>query len=117
MEIPQQLISLTFLAYLNLSYNQLPGPIPQGSQFGTFQNSSFEGNLGLCGFPLSKKCENIEIPTFELSQESSFGEGFNWKVVVVGYASRLVVGLVLGHVIISRRPGWFSRTFGVNLHK
>ena len=71
----------------------------------------------MCGFPLSKKCENIEIPTFEPRQESSFGEGFNWKVVVVGYASGLVIGLVLGHVIISRRPDWFTRTFGVNLHK
>ena len=116
-EIPQQLTSLTFLAYLNLSQNQLTGPIPQGRQFGTFQNSSFEGNSGLCGFPLSKKCENIEIPTFGPNQESSFGEGFNWKVVVMGYASGLIIGLVLGHVIISRRPDWFTRTFRVNLHK
>ena len=116
-EIPQQLTSLTFLAYLKLSQNQLTGPIPQGRQFGTFQNSSFEGNSGLCGFPLSKKCENIEIPTFGPNQESSFGEGFNWKVVVMGYASGLIIGLVLGHVIISRRPDWFTRTFRVNLHK
>ncbi|KAL4637571.1 hypothetical protein ACB092_03G086700 [Castanea dentata] len=109
--------NLTFLAYLNLSQNQLTGPIPQDRQFGTFQNSSFEGNLGLCGFPLSKKCENIETPTFELNQESSYGEGFSWKVVVMGYASGLVIGLVIGHVIISRRSNnWFTRTLGVNLH-
>nr|XP_023903630.1 receptor like protein 42-like [Quercus suber] len=115
-EIPQQLTSLTFLAYLNLSHNQLIGPIPQGRQFGTFQNSSFEGNLRLCGFPLSKKCENIETTTFWPSQESSFGEGFNWKVVMIGYASGLLVGLVIGHVIISRKLDWFARTFRVNLH-
>ena len=112
-QIPQQLTSLTFLAYLNLSQNQLTGPIPQDRQFGTFQNSSFKGNLGLCGFSLFKKCENIETPTFELSQESSHGEGFSWKVVVMG----LVIGLVIGHVIISRRSNWFTRTFGVNLHR
>ena len=70
-EIPQQLTSLTFLEYLNLSQNQLFGPIPQGGQFSTFQSSSFEGNFGLCGFQLSKKCGNDEIPTSEMRNESS----------------------------------------------
>ena len=70
--IPKQLISLTFLPDLNLSQNHLTVPIPQGGQFGKFQNSSFEGNQRLCGFSLSKKCENIETLTFESSKESSF---------------------------------------------
>ena len=116
-EIPQQLISLTFLEDLNLSQNQLVGQIPQGGQFWTFENSSFEVNLGLCGSPLSKKCGHSEIPTFEPSKESSFGEWFNWKVVVIGYACGFVIGLVTGHVIISKRPNWFVRTFRVNLRR
>jgi hypothetical protein len=29
----------------------------------------------------------------------------------------LVIGLVTGHVVVSRRPEWFVRTFRVNLHK
>uniref|UniRef100_A0A2N9FIW3 Leucine-rich repeat-containing N-terminal plant-type domain-containing protein n=1 Tax=Fagus sylvatica TaxID=28930 RepID=A0A2N9FIW3_FAGSY len=115
-EIPQQLISLTFLEYLNLSQNQLLGPIPQGGQFWTFESSSFEGNLGLCGSPLLKKCENNETLTSISSHESSFGEEFNWKVVVIGYACGLVIGLLIGHVVISRRLDWFMRTFRVNLH-
>ncbi|KAL7175294.1 hypothetical protein ACSBR2_028991 [Camellia fascicularis] len=56
-EIPQQLTRLKFLAVLNLSDNQLAGQIPQGSQFNTFGNDSYNGNLALCGFPSSKKCE------------------------------------------------------------
>uniref|UniRef100_A0A7N2LAZ2 non-specific serine/threonine protein kinase n=1 Tax=Quercus lobata TaxID=97700 RepID=A0A7N2LAZ2_QUELO len=88
-EIPQELTNLIFLEYLNLSQNQLSGPIPQGRQFLTFQISSFEGNFGLCGFPLSKKCGNNEIPTSEMRHESSLGEGFCWKVVVIGYACGL----------------------------
>ncbi|KAM3754643.1 hypothetical protein ACB098_03G181600 [Castanea mollissima] len=115
-EIPQQLTSLTFLEYLNLSQNQLFGPIPQGGQFSTFQSSSFEGNIGLCGFPLSKKCGNNEIPTSKMRNESSLGKGFGWKMVVIGYACGLVIGLVTGHVVTSRRTDWLVRVFGVNLH-
>uniref|UniRef100_A0A0E0CKB8 non-specific serine/threonine protein kinase n=1 Tax=Oryza meridionalis TaxID=40149 RepID=A0A0E0CKB8_9ORYZ len=55
-EIPQELPSLNFLATLNLSYNMLAGRIPQSSHFLTFSNASFEGNIGLCGPPLSKQC-------------------------------------------------------------
>ncbi|KAL7190213.1 hypothetical protein ACSBR2_022489 [Camellia fascicularis] len=56
-EIPQHLASLMFLEVLNLSNNQLVGRIPQGRQFNTFENDSYNGNLALCGFPLSKICE------------------------------------------------------------
>ncbi|KAM3393959.1 hypothetical protein P3S68_002960 [Capsicum galapagoense] len=57
-EIPAQFASLTFLEVLNLSYNHLEGCIPQGPQFPTFENNSYEGNDGLRGFPLSKGCGN-----------------------------------------------------------
>ncbi|XP_021275540.1 receptor-like protein 12 [Herrania umbratica] len=57
-QIPNELKDMTFLAFLNLSHNQLTGPTPQGKQFSTFENSSYEGNLALCDFPLSKPCYN-----------------------------------------------------------
>ncbi|KAK9017788.1 hypothetical protein V6N11_000791 [Hibiscus sabdariffa] len=56
--IPSQLTKLTFLAVLNLSRNDLVGTIPHGNQFDTFDNDSYSGNLGLCGLPLSKQCNN-----------------------------------------------------------
>uniref|UniRef100_A0A0D9UX33 non-specific serine/threonine protein kinase n=1 Tax=Leersia perrieri TaxID=77586 RepID=A0A0D9UX33_9ORYZ len=56
-EIPPELTSLTSLAWLNISYNNLTGRIPQGNQFVSFSNSSFEGNVNLCGKPLSKQCD------------------------------------------------------------
>ena len=47
---------------LNLSENRLVGPIPVGTQFNTFANVSYFGNLGLGlrGFPLTRLCDNVE---------------------------------------------------------
>ncbi|XP_026454085.1 receptor-like protein 33 [Papaver somniferum] len=59
-EIPYELAGLSFLAVLNLSFNKLVGRIPPGSQFQTFEPSSFEGNDGLCGSPMLKNCSTTE---------------------------------------------------------
>ncbi|KAH6787021.1 hypothetical protein C2S52_006573 [Perilla frutescens var. hirtella] len=56
--IPVELGRLGFLQVLNLSYNKLVGMIPNSPQFVTFTVDSFEGNTGLCGFPLGKSCSS-----------------------------------------------------------
>ncbi|XP_047962059.1 receptor-like protein 7 [Salvia hispanica] len=58
--IPVELGELTFLEVLNLSYNKLVGKIPNGRQFQTFSVESFEGNPGLCGFPLRTDCSHTD---------------------------------------------------------
>ncbi|KAM3346287.1 hypothetical protein ACQJBY_020710 [Aegilops geniculata] len=70
-DIPEALTNLTFLGILNLSGNQLVGRIPRSRQFGTFENSSFEGNLGLCGPPLSKPCGISPAPPIAAHGEKS----------------------------------------------
>ncbi|XP_022735637.1 receptor-like protein kinase 5 [Durio zibethinus] len=43
--------------FLNLSYNNLSGPIPSSNQLQTIGNpSTYEGNPGLCGPPFSISC-------------------------------------------------------------
>ncbi|KAM3327643.1 hypothetical protein P3S68_033692 [Capsicum galapagoense] len=71
-EIPQQLASLTFLQVLNLSHNHLVGCIAKGKQFDTFENSSYQGNDGLRGFPLSKDCggdDGVPQPTTPVERD------------------------------------------------
>nr|AFK41089.1 unknown [Lotus japonicus] len=45
---------------LDLSYNNLCGRIPLGTQLRSFDASSYEGNADLCGKPLDKKCPGDE---------------------------------------------------------
>ncbi|XP_073268362.1 receptor-like protein 49 [Populus alba] len=96
--------SLEQLVLWMLSYNQLEGPIPQGKQFNTFENGSYEGNLGLCGFPLQAKCNKGEgkqqPPSNFKKEDSMFEEGFGWKAVAMGYGCGFVFGVSIGYVCI-----------------
>ncbi|XP_039160951.1 receptor-like protein 33 [Eucalyptus grandis] len=103
-QIPQKLIELGFLSFLNLSYNNLTGSVPRGKQFDTFSNDSFEGNLGLCGDFIFTKCQPSTY------QEEDLGSPIelNWKIVLMGYGSGLVIGVVIGNAFISWKHDWFE---------
>ncbi|KAL0450989.1 UNVERIFIED_CONTAM: Receptor-like protein 6 [Sesamum latifolium] len=118
-EIPQQLASLTFLSFLNLSYNNLVGRIPQGSQMQTFPDSSFLGNEGLCGFPLNKTCtDHSGSPAFQ--QPTSEEEEENQKAIEHGiYVSAALgfvvgVGVIFGPLALSER---WRRCYNKNVNK
>ncbi|EOY12097.1 Receptor like protein 33 [Theobroma cacao] len=116
-KIPTQLNSLGFLEVLNLSQNQLVGPIPQGKQFDTFGRDSYAGNLGLCGFLLSRSCDNTEAPFFHDSTEALIfhveadsESGFVWKATFMGYGSGLVLGISAAYIMFTLgRPKWLVR--------
>ncbi|PON77100.1 LRR domain containing protein [Trema orientale] len=110
--IPQRLQQLTFLAFFDVSHNQLAGPIPRGDQFETFESSSYEDNLGLCGDPLPKKCEDSEntMPatpsSLEEEQDSGSRVRFDWITVVPGFVGGLVLGVVFEHTLATRKHGY-----------
>ncbi|KAH9745305.1 Receptor-like protein 7 [Citrus sinensis] len=110
-QIPQQLGELTTLEVFDVSDNLLTGPIPQGKQFNTFGKGSFDGNPGLCGQPLSKKCDNSATPPPEEDPRSESLFAFGWKTVLIGYASGTVIGVVLGHIFSTRKYEWLAKTF------
>ncbi|KAM3324737.1 receptor-like protein Cf-9 [Capsicum chacoense] len=119
-EIPQQLASLTFLAVVNLSHNHLVGCIPKGKQFDTFENSSYQENDGLRGFPLSKDCGGDDgvpqvttlVEQEEEEVEEEEGDLISWQAVLMGFGCGLVIGLSIIYIMLSTHyPVWFSRMF------
>ncbi|GMI69003.1 receptor like protein 6 [Hibiscus trionum] len=117
--IPPQLSKLNFLEVFNVSYNKLEGPVPQGSQFSTFDNNSYEGNSGLCGYPLSEKCGNPQVPpSIPSTPDEDEDEGiwrvmkFGWTVVLTGYGAGLILGMSLGWKFDAWKYACFRRVFG-----
>ena len=108
-EIPSQLTQLTFLKWFNVSHNQLTGSIPHGKQFDKFENKSFMGNLGLCGNPLSKKCwvfdSSLPLPSTSKQIQDSFVSPFEfgWKIVFVVYGFGLIVGVIIGNIVATKK--------------
>ncbi|XVE63379.1 hypothetical protein DITRI_Ditri07aG0015500 [Diplodiscus trichospermus] len=103
-------MNLTFLEVLNLSKNNLVGPIPHGNQFDTFDNDSYSGNLGLCGLPLSRQCGNPEGPKLlgpTIVGRESFAIPLFWKVAMMGYGCGVVLGLSMGFIIFTTRRRWW----------
>ncbi|CAL4911136.1 unnamed protein product [Urochloa decumbens] len=97
-EIPQELASLNFLSTLNLSYNMLSGRIPQSPHFSTFSNSSFLGNNGLCGPPMSNQCRNqseISLP-YDSEKNSADVLLFFFTALGFGISFSITVIVILG---------------------
>ncbi|KAJ6881258.1 receptor-like protein 9DC3 [Populus alba x Populus x berolinensis] len=84
--------------------------------YNTFNASSFEGNLGLCGFQVLKECYGDEAPSlppssFDEGDDSTLvGDGFGWKAVTIGYGCGFVFGVATGYVVFrTKKPSWFLR--------
>ncbi|GJW30808.1 leucine-rich repeat-containing protein [Tanacetum coccineum] len=109
-EIPQSLAGIKGLEVLRLLHNRLVGRIPNGAQFNTFDESSFEGNVGLCGFSLPKKCsEYTHKPQLEAREDQKEESRFTWEVVMLGYGCGTLLGLVMGYFMLStRKVKWFN---------
>ncbi|KAF7850112.1 hypothetical protein BT93_L5841 [Corymbia citriodora subsp. variegata] len=117
-KIPPELTQLTSLEFFDVSDNHLSGPIPREKQFNTFENSSYKGNSGLCGAPLTKKCNDLKASPPPPSDGVSVKEEprtwikeLNWKVVLMGFASGSIIGVVVGLNYTVRIERWFVNEF------
>ncbi|KAK4576266.1 hypothetical protein RGQ29_027001, partial [Quercus rubra] len=120
-EIPMQLAELPWLEVLDLSHNQLTGRIPLGKQFNTFDNDSYIKNLGLCGFPLSRTCNNEtkQPPPLTLQKEDNLEpeNGFGWQAVSIGYGCGVIFGTLMGYLMFKfGKPKWIVRMVILEQH-
>ncbi|KAK9734933.1 hypothetical protein RND81_04G172300 [Saponaria officinalis] len=105
-EIPQELASLTSLGVFNVSSNQLVGQIPQTNNFKTFEASSYQKNLGLCGFPLLKCGQVLQDNSNRTHEYKGNGNGGYlsisvWQITLISYGCGTVLGLAWGYYWLS----------------
>ncbi|KAL7595956.1 hypothetical protein Lser_V15G29336 [Lactuca serriola] len=112
-EIPSSMSQMTLLSYLDVSDNSLSGRIPSSTQLQTFDPSRYEGNLGLCGPPLTKKCPGDEELGIQhiIGESEGDGEGVDELDVwfYIGGAIGFTIGfwIACGAFLLNRR-GRFS---------
>ncbi|KAG6675409.1 hypothetical protein I3842_15G099500 [Carya illinoinensis] len=107
--IPPQLTELNFLAVFNVAHNNFWGTTPERkAQFGTFDESSYEGNPLLCGPPLHKACTKIQPPS-DIPTNDKGDEACGFMDLEVFYISCAVsyMTMLLGIVaILYINPHW-----------
>ncbi|CAH1447677.1 unnamed protein product [Lactuca virosa] len=101
--IPSVLTTLSFLSFLNLSNNQLSGRIPPGSQFQTFEEGSFEGNKGLCGFPLNRRCTSQGVIVSKNAPNFEDSNGYDWQFIFTGVGFGAGAAIVIGPLVLSKQ--------------
>ncbi|KAG7944311.1 hypothetical protein I3843_15G093500 [Carya illinoinensis] len=112
--IPPQLIKLNSLAVFNVAHNNFWGTTPERkAQFGTFDESSYEGNPLLCGPPLQKTCTKIQtssnIPTDDERDEAC---GFmDLEVFYASFAVSYMIMLLGIVAILYINPHWRQAWF------
>ncbi|KAG2380695.1 uncharacterized protein HKW66_Vig0200670 [Vigna angularis] len=79
-------------AFLDLSFNHLVGKIPTGTQLQSFPASSFQGNDGLYGPPLTEEQDGTEPGV--LQEHQATVSTIDWNFISVE------VGLIFGHGMI-----------------
>nr|XP_011465929.1 PREDICTED: receptor-like protein 12 isoform X3 [Fragaria vesca subsp. vesca] len=102
-QIPVQLTRLTFLSFLNLSNNQLEGRIPSSNQFTTFPKSSFEGNKGLFGPPLTEENKTRLSPPEPEKIHPNSGDEIDWNVISVEIGFTCGLGIAIGSLLFCKR--------------
>ncbi|XP_065039170.1 LRR receptor-like serine/threonine-protein kinase FEI 1 [Musa acuminata AAA Group] len=95
--IPPSIGHLSELRFLNLSTNFFSGEIPTVGVLGTFRNTSFVGNLELCGLPIQKICRGtLGFPAVLPHADTFASSGIS--SITQKRSSRFLNGIIIGAV-------------------
>ncbi|KAJ3701817.1 hypothetical protein LUZ61_005522 [Rhynchospora tenuis] len=112
--IPSSLADLTFLSHLNMSFNNLSGRIPLGHQLQTLNDPSiYEGNNGLCGFPLPIECSESKITSQSFASENKISHEF-FVGAIIGFA--VGAWMVYGALVFNKSMRVASFVFVDNMY-
>ncbi|KAL7594641.1 hypothetical protein Lser_V15G29001 [Lactuca serriola] len=108
-QIPSSMSQMSLLNYLDMSFNNLTGRIPSSTQLQSFEPSRYDGNVGLCGPPLNKKCpedEDLKVPPV-VGESVGDGEGGDeiWGWFYIGGGTGFATGfwIACGALLVNRR--------------
>ncbi|KAK8548492.1 hypothetical protein V6N12_061404 [Hibiscus sabdariffa] len=102
------------LEVFSVAHNNLSGNIPEPkAQFGTFDETSYEGNPFFCGSMLHKSCSKTDSPSTTSSasndEEDSLLDMYVFHVsFLVSYAVMLLATFVVLYINPYWRRVWFS---------
>ncbi|XP_014497909.1 LRR receptor-like serine/threonine-protein kinase GSO2 [Vigna radiata var. radiata] len=103
--ISQSLAQIDRLTVLDLSHNHLTGVIPTSTQLQSFNISSYEDNLNLCGLPLKKICTDDGLSKepqesgIEIHEHSLFDREF-YISMALGFT--ISFWIVFGSILFNR---------------
>jgi hypothetical protein len=97
--IPQELSKLHWLHKMDVSSNSLCGPIPAGTQFSTFDASSFQNNKCLWGCPLDRCGNENKKPPFTGANSTTKSNHVEVKWLTTVNENMSLIALGMGMVL------------------
>ncbi|KAI9397326.1 hypothetical protein POPTR_003G026914v4 [Populus trichocarpa] len=109
--IPPQLTEITTLEVFSVAHNNLSGKTPERKyQFGTFDESCYEGNPFLCGPPLRNNCSEEAVPSQPVPNDEQGDDGFiDMEFFYISFGVCYTVVVMAIAAVLYINPYWRRR--------
>jgi len=109
--IPPQLTKITTLEVFSVAHNNLSSKTPERKyQFGTFDESCYEGNPFLCGPPLRNNCSEEAVPSQPVPNDEQGDDGFiDMEFFYISFGVCYTVVVMTIAAVLYINPYWRRR--------